>query len=152
MKKFIGMRRFFALALALCLVGPLVPKASAATADAGDTPIKPYYIGTVSISASIAPDPKATHERPTVVCTGHVDCYPGYTAKAVMRLQWQDKDGVWMDYKNWYKNGDIITFGETYSVPTGYKYRVRVVADIYDNATEKRVESVTAISGALYHK
>lgn len=143
MKKQIGLRRLFALAMALCLMLPLTPQAQAASFEQNES-ISPYYIGTCTISASIAP-----YTSNSVECWGHVDCYPGYTADAVMRLQWLDVDGVWMDYKNWYDDGNAVTFYATYSVPHGQRYRVRVVADIFKDSTGEKVEVVDAVSGSM---
>lgn len=136
-------RRLFALALSLCLLAPVTPQAQALSVG-NEEEIAPYYIGTFTISASIAP-----YVSNVVECWGHVDCYPGYTADAVMRLQWLDVDGVWMNYKNWYEEGEIVTFYATYAVPSGRRYRVRVVADIFDDSTGEKVEAVTAISGSF---
>lgn len=144
MKKHMGVRRLFALGLALCLMVPIAPQTGAAQIETEELPITPYYIGTISTSASFAFLPAGGIE-----CWGHVDCYPGYTADAVMRLQWLDVDGVWMDYKNWYDEGEVITFYETYSIPHGRRYRVKVVADIFDNSTGEVVEVVGATSASL---
>ena len=144
MKKHTGARRLFALALALCLMFPLAPQVGAAPLETEESPITPYYIGTISTSASFAFLPTGGIE-----CWGHVDCYPGYTADAVMRLQWLDVDGVWMDYKNWYDDGTYVKFYETYSIPQGRRYRVRVVADIFKNSTGEKVEVVDTVSGSL---
>lgn len=143
MKKQVGVRRLFVIALALCLMVPLTPQAQAASFEKEET-ISPYYIGTFTISATISP-----YTSGKVECWGHVDCYPGYTADAVMRLQWLDDDGMWMDYKNWYAEGMHADFYETYSVPQGRRYRVKVVADIFKDSTGEVVEVVGATSGSL---
>lgn len=143
MKKHIGVSRLFAFALALCLLVPITPQAQAASLDGDDT-ISPYYIGTITVSATISP-----YTSNQVECWGHVDCYPGYTADAAMRLQWLDVDGVWMNYKSWYTEGMHADFYETYSVPQGRRYRVRVVASIIKDSTGKTVEVVDAVSGTL---
>lgn len=142
MKKYTGARRLFALALALCLMVPI--QAGATQVETEEIPITPYYIGTITTGAGVALLPTGELE-----CWGHVDCYPGYTADAVMRLQWLDVDGVWMNYKNWYDDGEVITFYETYSVPHGRRYRVKVVADIFDNSTGEKVEVVGATSASM---
>lgn len=121
-----GIRRLFALALALCLMVPMAPQARVAQVEMEEVPITPCYIGTITTSAGVALLSSGKLE-----CWGHVDCYPGYTADAVMRLQWLDVDGVWMNYKNWYTEGRHADFYETYSVSHGRRYRVRVVTDIF---------------------
>lgn len=143
MKKQVWVRRLFTFALALCLMIPITPQVQAVSLE-DNTEVSPYYIGTSTISASFAFLPTGGIE-----CWGHVDCYRGYTADAVMRLQWLDVDGVWMDYKNWYDEGNAVTFYETYSIPHGRRYRVRVVASIIDDSTGKTVEVVDAVSGSL---
>lgn len=142
MKKYMSVRRLFALALALCLMVPV--QAGATQVETEEIPITPYYIGTITTSAGIALLPSGELE-----CWGHVDCYPGYTADAVMRLQWQDVDGVWMNYKNWYTEGKHADFYETYSVPQGRRYRVKVVADIFKDSTGEVVEVVGATSASM---
>lgn len=136
-------RRLFALALSLCLLAPVAPQAQALSVG-NEEEITPYYIGTFTVSATISP-----YIGNTVECWGHVDCYPGYTADAVMRLQWLDVDGVWMNYMNWYAEGRHADFYELYSVPSGQRYRVRVVADIFDDSTGEVVEVVGATSGSF---
>lgn len=74
---------------------PIAPQAGAAQVEMEEPPITHYYIGTISTSAGLALLPTGD-----LKCWGHVDCYRECTADAVMRLQWLDVDGVWMDYKN----------------------------------------------------
>ena len=142
MQKHMGVRRLFALALALCLMVPI--QAGATQVEIEEVPITPYYVGTISTGAGLTVLPTGELE-----CWGYVDCYRGYTADAVMRLQWLDVDGVWMNYKNWYTEGKHADFYETYSVPQGRRYRVRVVADIFKDSTGEKVEVVDAVSGSL---
>lgn len=117
---------------------------AAPTAIQPQEEIQPYYIGTFSTSAAISILFSGVAE-----CWGHVDCHPGYTAKnAVMRLQWLNSEGVWLDYYTWYgEDGRSVDFDATKSIPKGRTYRVRVVADIYDS-NGNWVETVGAISGS----
>lgn len=103
----------------------------------------PYYIGTIGTSASISIS--ASGE---VACWGHVDCYRGYTTDAAMRLQWLSSEGIWINYKSWYGEGRIVDFDETWNVPKGRTYRVRVVGDVFDE-DGNWVEIVDAVSGSV---
>ena len=132
-----------ALALVLCFFVPMGLQVSAASPEepAGE-PI-PYYIGTFSTSAAIS-----ISDSGEAACWGHVDCYRGYVADAVMRLQWKNANGVWIDYKSWDSEGTHVDFDETWNVPTGRTYRVKVVGDIFDE-DGNWVEIVDAISGSV---
>ena len=135
-------RTLSALTLALCLLIPLGLSASAASPDQEAGQIVPYYIGTFSTSASLSID--ASGEA---ACWGYVDCYRGYVADAVMRLQWKNENGVWIDYKSWYGEGRAVDFDETWNVPKGRTYRVKVVGDIFDE-DGNWVEIVDVASGS----
>ena len=132
-----------ALALVLCFFVPMGLQVSAASPEepAGE-PI-PYYIGTFSTSAAIS-----ISDSGEAACWGHVDCYRGYVADAVMRLQWKNANGVWIDYKSWDSEGTHVDFDETWNVPTGRTYRAKVAAVIYDEDGDA-VEIVDAISGSV---
>lgn len=145
MKQSLLRKRFLPLFLTMCLMVPLTSRSMAApTVIQPEEEIQPYYIGTFSTSAAIS-----IHSNGVAECWGHVDCHPGYTAKnTVMRLQWLDSDGVWMNYYTWYgEDGRSVDFDATKAVPKGRTYRVRVVADIYDS-NGNWVETVGAISGS----
>lgn len=146
MKWFPRCRGILSLALALCLLIPLAPRSYAAEMDTTkQEEVELYYTGTFGVSACIEILSTGKAE-----CWGTVDCYPGYTADAVMRLQWKNENGVWIDWKSWDAEGNFIAFDETYSIPSGRTYRVRVVADISD-AKGNWVETVSAISGSEYY-
>ena len=131
-----------ALMLVLCLVGSMPVSADAASVFEGDYQIDPYYTGTLTISASISI--LASGEAK---CWGHVDCLPGYTADAVMRLQWLDGD-IWRNYESWYgEDGRAVDFYEVYPLIKGRTYRVRVIGDIFDSEGHW-VEMVDAVSGS----
>ena len=132
------------LILSLCLMTPLTPGAMAAPVEVKpEVGLEPYYIGTFSTSASIS-----ILSGGVAKCWGHVDCYPGYTAKdAVMRLQWLNSEGVWLDYYVWYGEGNAVDFSGRCDIPKGRTYRVRVVADVYDS-NGNWVEMVDAVSGS----
>ena len=144
MKLSLFYRGAVSLALSLCLMVPLTYGATATPIEVqSEEEIQPCYIGTFSTSASIAIRSGGIAE-----CWGYVDCYPGYTAKnAVMRLQWLNSEGVWLDYYTWYGEGNSVDFDATKAVPKGRTYRVKVVADIYDS-NGNWVEIVGAISGS----
>lgn len=131
-----------ALTLALYLVVPLGLPASAVSPDKEVGQPVPYYIGTFSTSASLSIDSSGK-----AACWGHVDCYRGYVADAVMRLQWKNENGVWIDYKSWYSEGTHVDFDETWNVPKGRTYRVKVVGDIFDE-DGNWVEIVDVASGS----
>ena len=65
-----------------------------------------------------------------------------------MRLQWLNSEGIWIDYKSWYDEGTVANFDETWPVPKGRTYRVKVVGDVYDE-DGNWVEIVDAISGSV---
>lgn len=136
-------RMVSALVLALCIAVPLGLQASAAPmGEEADEPA-PYYIGTATTSAAI--EISATGEA---ACWGHIDCYWGYTTDAAMRLQWKNENGVWIDYKSWYDDGRVANFDETWDVPKGRTYRVRVIGDVFDE-DGNWVEMVDAVSGSV---
>lgn len=140
-KRCFNWQGLLAMLLALCLMIPLVPKADAASLGGEEDEIELYYTGTISVSASINILSSGVAE-----CWGHVGCYPGYTAEADMRLQWLDGT-IWRNYKSWSGDGDFVGFDESCSVPEGRKYRVKVIADIYDE-NGNWVETVGATSGS----
>lgn len=132
-----------ALTLLLCLMLPLGLQASAVSpSEEAGQPV-PYYIGTFSTSASLS-----ISDSGEAACWGHVDCYRGYVADAVMRLQWKNANGVWIDYHSWNGEGIYVDFDETWNVPKGRTYRVKVVGDIFDE-DGNWVEIVDAISGSV---
>lgn len=146
MRWFSRCRSILSLILALCLLIPLSPKSYAVEVDtSAEEEVELYYTGTSLISASIAILSSGKAE-----CWGVVDCYPGYTADAVMRLQWKNSNGAWIDWKSWDADGTVIDFYEVCSIPQGRTYRVRVVADVSD-AKGNWVETVSAISGSEYY-
>ena len=140
--RFSPRRVLSALTLALYLVVPLGLPASAVSLDEEVGQPIPYYIGTFSTSASLSIDSSGE-----AACWGHVDCYRGYVADAVMRLQWKNENGVWIDYKSWYGEGTHVDLDETWNVPTGRTYRVQVAAVIYDE-DGNAVEIVDVASGS----
>ena len=129
--------------LALFFLVSYEPHASAASAEKNKGEPVPYYIGTTGTSASISIS--STGEAS---CWGYVDCYRGYVADAVMRLQWKNSNGVWIDYHSWSAEGTCVDFDETWSVPKGRTYRVRVVGDVFDE-DGNWVEIVDAVSGSV---
>ena len=145
MTKFHFSPRKMALAwcMVLCLLVPLEIQVAAISPDTEVGEPVPYYIGTLGASASISIS--ASGEA---ACWGYLDCYRGYTADAAMRLQWRDSDGTWINYKSWYGEGRIVDFDETWNVPKGRTYRVKVVGDVYDE-DGNWVEIVDAISGSV---
>lgn len=146
MRWFSRCRGILSLALALCLLIPLAPQSYAAEVDTpAEEEIEVYFTGTFGISACIAILPTGEAE-----CWGTVDCYPGYTADAVMRLQWKNQNGAWIDWQSWDAEGNVVDFYEVYPIPLERTYRVRVVAVISD-AEGNWVETVSAISGSEYH-
>ena len=136
-------RVFMLLALTLCLGTSLNFQASAVPQEKTlDAPV-PYYIGTSTTSAAL--EISASGEA---ACWGHIDCYWGYTTDAAMRLQWQNSNGVWIDYHSWYTQGRAADFDETWSVPKGRTYRVKVVGDVFDE-DGNWVEIVDVASGSV---
>ena len=129
--------------MALCLLVPLGIQTAAVSSDKEIGQPIPYYIGTVGTSASISIS--ASGEA---ACWGYLDCYRGYTADAAMRLQWLDSDGTWINYKSWYGEGTCVDFDETWNVPKGRTYRVKVVGDVYDE-DGNWVEIVDVASGSV---
>ena len=134
---------FPTMVLALCLVVPLGLQVSAVSPEQEADELIPYYIGTSTTSASIEISPSGE-----AACWGHIDCYWGYTTDAVMRLQWKNENGVWIDYKIWYDEGTVANFDETWQVPKGRTYRVRVIGDVFDE-DGNWVEMVDAVSGSV---
>lgn len=131
------------MVLALCLVAPLGLQAFAVTPEEKVGEPVPYYIGTSTTSASIEISPSGE-----AACWGHIDCYWGYTTDAAMRLQWLNSEGIWIDYKSWYTEGRAADFDETWTVPKGRTYRVKVVGDVYDE-DGNWVEIVDVASGSV---
>ena len=135
--------KFLTLILALCLMIPIGVQASALSPEAAEGEPVPYYIGTFSTSAAIEISPSGE-----AACWGHIDCYWGYTTDAAMRLQWLNSEGIWIDYKSWYTEGRAADFDETWNVPKGRTYRVRVIGDVFDE-DGNWVEIVDAVSGSV---
>lgn len=145
MKKFYASphRMLLAMLLTLCLIAPLGLQAFALSPEeVAEEPV-PYYIGTIATSAAISIS--ASGEA---ACWGYVDCYRGYTADAAMRLQWLNSEGVWINYHSWYGEGTHVDFDETWNVPKGRTYRVKVVGDIFDE-DGNWVEIVDVASGSV---
>lgn len=131
------------MVLVLCLAVPLGLQAFALSPEEKVGEPVPYYIGTSTTSASIEISPSGE-----AACWGHIDCYWGYTTDAAMRLQWKNENGVWIDYKSWYDEGRVANFDETWNVPKGRTYRVRVIGDVFDE-DGNWVEMVDAVSGSV---
>ena len=131
------------MALALCLAVPLGLQAFAISPKENVGEPAPYYIGTSTTSAAIEISPSGE-----AACWGHIDCYWGYTTDAAMRLQWLNSEGIWINYKSWYTEGRAADFDETWTVPKGRTYRVRVIGDVYDE-DGNWVEIVDAVSGSV---
>ena len=132
-----------ALTLLLCFLVPLGLQASAVSpGEEAGQPV-PYYIGTFSTSASLS-----ISSSGEAACWGYLDCYRGYTADAAMRLQWLNSEGIWIDYHSWYGEGTCVDFDETWNVPKGRTYRVRVIGDVFDE-DGNWVEIVDAVSGSV---
>ena len=136
-------RKLLALTLALCLVVPAGVQAYALSPEEVVGKPVPYYTGTFSTSAAIEISPSGE-----AACWGHIDCYWGYTTDAAMRLQWLNSEGIWIDYKSWYDEGRVANFDETWNVPKGRTYRVRVIGDVFDE-DGNWVEIVDAVSGSV---
>lgn len=131
------------MVLALCLLSSLGLQVSAVSSEEEAGEPVPYYIGTSTTSASIEISPSGE-----AACWGHIDCYWGYTTDAAMRLQWLNENGVWINYKSWYDEGTVANFDETWNVPKGRTYRVKVVGDVYDE-DGNWVEIVDVASGSV---
>ena len=132
-----------ALTLLLCFMVPIGLQASAVSpGEEAGQPV-PYYIGTFSTSASLSISTSGEAS-----CWGYLDCYRGYTADAAMRLQWLNSEGIWIDYHSWYGEGRAVDFDETWNVPKGRTYRVRVIGDVFDE-DGNWVEIVDAVSGSV---
>lgn len=141
--RFFPRQMLLALTLLLCFLVPLGLQASAASpGEEAGQPV-PYYIGTFSTSASLS-----ISSSGEAACWGYVDCYRGYTADAAMRLQWLNSEGIWIDYHSWYGEGRAVDFDETWNVPKGRTYRVKVVGDVYDE-DGNWVEIVDVASGSV---
>lgn len=139
----VSRHKFLVLALALCLTVPVGVQAYALSPEETVSEPVPYYTGTFSTSASIDISPSGE-----AACWGHIDCYWGYTTDAAMRLQWLNSEGIWINYKSWYDEGRVANFDETWTVPKGRTYRVRVIGDVYDE-DGNWVEMVDAVSGSV---
>lgn len=134
------------LVLSLCLIVPMSPRSYAINVDQpAQEEIESRYTGTSLITASLSIPSSGEAE-----CWGAVSCYPGYSAYTVMRLQWKNANGVWIDWDYWKDEGNMVDYYETSQIPHGRTYRVRVVADVWD-ADGNWVETVSAISGSEYY-
>ena len=131
------------MALSLCLVVPFGLQAFAVSPEEEVGEPAPYYIGTSTTSAAIEIPPSGA-----AAGWGHIAGSWGYTTDAAMRLQWLNSEGIWINYKSWYDEGRVANFDETWNVPKGRTYRVKVVGDVYDE-DGNWVEIVDAISGSV---
>lgn len=136
-------RIFLATIIVLGLMMPIELQAFALSPEEEIGEPVPYYIGTLGTSASLSIS--ASGEA---ACWGYLDCYRGYTADAAMRLQWLNSEGIWINYKSWYGEGTHVDFDETWNVPKGRTYRVRVIGDVFDE-DGNWVEMVDAVSGSV---
>ena len=66
-------------------------------------------------------------------CIGSARCSDGYTVRITVYLQ-RYINNSWTTINNWSGDKDIYSFvNETSTVSSGYKYRVKSVATVYDN-------------------
>lgn len=136
-------RMLLAMIVTLCLAVSLGYQATALSPEEMVGEPVPYYIGTLGTSASLS-----ISSSGEASCWGYLDCYRGYTADAAMRLQWLNSEGIWIDYHSWYGEGRAVDFDETWNVPKGRTYRVRVIGDVFDE-DGNWVEMVDAVSGSV---
>ena len=71
-------------------------------------------------------------ENNTATCTGSATCLNNYTVKITVYLE-RYVNNNWISVNNWSGDKDIYSYvNKTSSVSSGYKYRVKSIATVYD--------------------
>ena len=124
-----------ALLLAVCFVGGVSAPSFAAMPE--DT-VQPCIVGASGVDAglSISSSGQAT-------CVGRVSLRSGYKASLTLYLQKSSDGKTWKTQKTWTGSGSAIS--KTQYVSSGYKYRTRLTAKIY-NSSGTLVDTATATS------
>ena len=133
-----GFKKQIAIALALtaCMGMTSAFAAEMATAEAtGQAIVSPRY------TAITNADCEFNLQNGVAYCKGYTYVQSGYKAGVVVELQ--KNNGGWKTFKTWTANGGTYaTVNETYSVSSGYSYRIKVTHKAYDS-TGSLVEVVT---------
>ena len=120
---------FLLVGLVSILVGGVLPTdASAVTTEEHQAmTVEPRYSGILRIESTLE------IVGGNAECVGVVTVKSGYTSEITLALQQCSSGGKWSDIISWDGGGDG-SLVRHYSVRSGYDYRVRVTAKVYDNA------------------
>ena len=137
MKKAHHLKHALCVAVALCTL--CAPAASAKSStipnDAVYSTTNPRFVAMSKLltELSISSSGRAT-------CTGHAYAISGYTCDSTLELQ--QKNGFsWKTIKTWSTSAQYANFNETRYVTSGYTYRLKLSADVF-NSNGVLVESV----------
>lgn len=137
------------MALVLCSISLLaVPASALEVSNHTETvcvvenwePISPRYAYLSRLKAILSID-----DNGYAACVGNADANLGYTCDATLELQ-QKNGSAWETIKEWSSSGRTNSFDESWYVKSGYDYRLKITAEVYDLAG-KLVESAAAYSG-----
>ena len=79
---------------------------------------------------------------------GSAMCYDGYKVKITLYLQ-KYINNSWTSINNWSGDKDTYSYvNETYTVSSGYKYRVKSIATVYDK-TNNVIEAPVLYSDVI---
>ncbi|MFB2020726.1 hypothetical protein ACEVJL_04490 [Pseudoflavonifractor sp. P01025] len=81
-------------------------------------------------------------------CTAYANTRSTYSCDATLELQ-QKSGGSWKTLKEWTSSGQLNQFNESFRVTSGYDYRLKISADVYNGG--KFVESQTIYSTVVYY-
>lgn len=97
----------------------------------------------------------AANSGNTMSCTATVRPYSGYNVEVQLVAQQSTDKSSWSDLKRW--NASVTTTSsdtvitKNTTISSGYYYRLMVRASVYENSTDKFVESVSAASSPFYY-
>lgn len=129
----------FALTFFIALLS--IFPATAAVVDASGT-ISPCYSGLISFTADL------WINNGVAACSGNATAKTSYTVDVTMELQ--KHDDSWQTIKTWTGSGNNVSLDKIRYVESGYDYRVKVTANVY-NSSGILIESPSTCSGIVYY-
>lgn len=79
--------------------------------------------------------------------SGTIQARSGYTCDATLELQ-RKQGASWITIKEWEGSGKSISFKENWYVTSGYDYRIKLSADVYDTS-DSLIEALTTYSAVV---
>lgn len=134
------------LSFSACLLSVILLLTNIAFAAMPPT-VEPMYDNADRVSASIN-----ISSTGCATCAGTIVLHGGVKANVTLTLQ-KSKNGTtgWGDVKSWTDSGSYsLSINEDYYVMSGYYYRVKLVAKIYDS-NNKLLETIQESSPNRYY-